>query len=77
MNLAKARAARLARNVSFPVLVLDGSVQENGEAFRATLYGPDYQPIGAPMTQGEVKAGKHFLNRMRTRAEFEKEKNRC
>ena len=55
-RLEKAKAAAAARAKSFPVLVLDGSVQADGDAFRATLYGADGQPIGQPMTQAEVDA---------------------
>lgn len=75
-KLQKAQAAMAARKTSFPVLVLDGSVKEDGDAFRATLYGADFQPIGEPMTQTEIKAGQHFMHRMLTRAEFEAEKAR-
>lgn len=76
-KLQKAQAALAARKTSFPVLVLDGSVKDDGDAFRATLYGADFEPIGEPMTEAEIKAGQLFLHRMRTRAEFEAEKARA
>lgn len=65
-----------ARRTSFPVLVLDGSVPVDGDAFRATLYGADFQPVSPEttnMTQAQIKTGNHFMHRMRTRAEWEKE----
>lgn len=71
--LEKAQAALKARQTSFPVLVLDGNASVDPATFRATLYGSDFQPVSpatTDMTQAQVKDGQHFLNRMRTRAEW-------
>jgi hypothetical protein len=75
-RLEKAKAALKARQTSFPVLVMDGDANTPDSEFRATLYGPDFQPVSkatTDMTRDELKAGQHFLNRMRTREEWNRE----
>ncbi|MDR5726243.1 MAG: hypothetical protein RB191_02120 [Terriglobia bacterium] len=78
-KLEKAKAALKARQTSFPVLVLDGGKETPDAEFSATLYGSDFLPV-SPETTGlsraQISAGKHFMHRMRTRAEFEAEKAR-
>ena len=76
-RLEKAKAALKARQTSFPVLVLDGSMQTDPANFRATIYGADYQPVApetTDMTGDQVRTGQHFMMRMRTREEFNAEK---
>ena len=68
-SLEAQRAALAAYKTRFPVLVLDGDATTDADAFRATLYGADRQPIGEPMRLEEAK--RHFMNRLATRVEWD------
>lgn len=72
-QLEKRKAALAAYKVRFPVLVLDGDASRDVDAFRATLYGEDREPVdGAEdMTHAEAKA--YFMERVATRAEWDAE----
>lgn len=75
-KLQKAQAAMAARRTSFPVLVLDGSMADYPANFSATIYGNNFEPLSpetTKMSSEEIKAGQHFLLRMRSRAEWEAE----